>query len=729
MATSGNFEKSITNWLKLRVEWVENSQDIANNKSNLTVTAFLVSTASNGLITASAKKSISLTINGTTYTKSDVIPNLSGAVKKKLFSKTVDVAHNANGTKSCSISCSFGIKVTLGGTYYGTVSTSGTATLDTIPRASQPSCITYPTTTKNVGDIGSTFRIHMNRVTSAFTHYVYCKWYDKTVEIGTDIESNIDWTIPADFAEDIPNNTTGNGTIYVDTYSGNSKIGTASVSFTANVPSSVKPSISALSVSEAVSGLGEKFGEKDGDGNIKKFVYVQTKSKVAVSIEASGNQKSTIKSYTTTLTNGSSVLTYNGASFTSNFLSFSGTYTIKTVVTDSRGRTAEKSTTINVVAYHPPEITSLIAYRVNEDGEKDDNGTEVYCDVAFKVAPISDKNDNYVLLEYRESGSSEWKKDSNKANIATLYEATTAEPLTLSFENASVDKAYEVRVTFQDYFTTSTRKAEVPTARTVFDILADGTGMCIGGVASKSNTCEIAMQTLFKGGQINLNAQEENDLDQFTKPNIYVSKNNASSSYENIPEGFYGTFTLEVMSAGQEGQILQRATLCSQDYPDIRERHYYLNKWGDWQKVGGIANIMTAHLSADTNTVANAYTKIPLAQEYKIGGGLSISDGAIKIGAGIKAVKVSANVEFSVKGAGGNKHIRIKKGTGDTYVAWASNSGATGKMQLITIPPKIISVSKDDLISLYYYSAAADDVINAGSTAGYKTFLTVEVVA
>ena len=146
MATSGSFQKAITSWLNLRVEWVANSQNIATNKTNLTVTAYLVSTASNGVIKSSASKTVNLTINGTTYSYSAAgLAKISGSQKKKLFSKTVDVAHNANGTKSCSISCSFGIQVTLGGTYYGTVTISGTATLNTIPRASSIASISGST--------------------------------------------------------------------------------------------------------------------------------------------------------------------------------------------------------------------------------------------------------------------------------------------------------------------------------------------------------------------------------------------------------------------------------------------------------------------------------------------------------------------------------------------------------------------------------------------------------
>ena len=713
MATSGNFEKTITSWLKLRVEWTAGTQNIAANKTPLTVTAYLVSTASNGVINSSASKTVNLTINGTTYSKTAAgLAKISGSQKKQLFSKTVDVAHNANGTKSCSISCSFGIQVTLGGTYYGTVSTSGTATLNTIPRASSIASISGST-------IGSSVTVNITPASSAFTHKLYytAPTQSDLVAIGTTAAgvTSATFTPSINDCSYIPNATSGTAKITLETYSGSTKLGTVSKTFTLNVPSSVKPTISTLTVADADTAIKNKFG-----------VYVQTKSKAAVSITAAGAQSSTIKSYTTTLTNGSTVLTYNGASFTSGVLSLSGTYTIKTVVTDSRGRTAEKSTTINVVAYHPPEATALTAERRNSSNVADDEGTIVFVGLSYNISPVDNKNDRFYKLEYREASTTTWTVKTDKATIPS---ANFTGSFTIGVgSNFSIDKAYEIRVTIFDYFTSATRTTEVPTARTIFDILADGTGICFGGVASQRGVCQIDMQTHFKGGQINLNAQEENDLNQFTKPNVYVTKNQASSSYANIPDGFYGTYTIEVMSAGQEGQLLQRATLCSKEYPDIRERHYYKNTWGEWQRVGGIYPALTAHLAADAKTVKDTYTKIPLVQEFKLGNGVSISDGSILIGAGIKAVRVSANVEFYANGSGGNKHIRIKRGS-DT-VAWGTDNGVTGKSHLMTIPSKIISVQSGDLITLNYYSSAADDGINAGSsTNGFKTFMTVEVVA
>lgn len=567
MATSGNFQKAITSWLNLRVEWVANSQNVSTNKTNLTVTAYLVSTASNGVINSSASKTVSLTINGTTYSYSAAgLAKISGSQKKKLFSKTVDVAHNANGTKSCSISCSFGIQVTLGGTYYGTVTISGTATLNTIPRASSIASISGST-------IGSSVTVNITPASSAFTHKLYytAPTQSNLVSIGTMAAGvkSASFTPSIDDCSYIPKATSGTAKITLETYSGSTKIGTATKTFTLNVPSSVVPSISALTVAEAVEGIAAKFG-----------VYVQNKSKASVSITAAGAQGSTINSYSTKLTIGSTTLTYNGASFTSGLLSWSGTYTVKTVVKDSRGRTAEKSTTISVVAYSPPEVNDFIVQRWNTDtNTADDEGEYLHYSVKTKVAPVSNKNDKQIKFEYRIAGVSTWTTLTDWADIGAY---TLADVGTYSNPTFSNDNAYQIRVSVKDYFSTATKTAKLQTARTIFDILADGTGICFGGVANLPNTAEFAMKTKKTNGETNIIAEKVSDLNELTQPNIYVSVNNSAETYANLPTGLGGTFTIEVMSAGAEGQLMQRITACSKTDPNIYIRHYYQGAWGEW---------------------------------------------------------------------------------------------------------------------------------------------------
>ena len=144
----------------------------------------------------------------------------------------VTLYHNSDGSYSHSLGGTLSTSYTSG-------TAQGTFSLPTIARASQPSCITWPNTTSNVGAIGGDpFTIHMNRKSTAFTHTVRYSWYNKSGTIATDVTDNCQWSIPADFSEDIPNAATGSGTIYVDTYNGSTLIGTKSVVFYCNVVNS-----------------------------------------------------------------------------------------------------------------------------------------------------------------------------------------------------------------------------------------------------------------------------------------------------------------------------------------------------------------------------------------------------------------------------------------------------------------------------------------------------------
>lgn len=135
MAKSGSFYKTFSTGYRLLVEWSESNVDIANNQSDITVTAKLVSLSSSYNINSTASKNISLTINGTKYSSTCTV-GLSGGAAKTLMTKTVsNINHSSDGSKSISISCTLGIAVTLSGKYVSSVSTSGTATLTKIARA------------------------------------------------------------------------------------------------------------------------------------------------------------------------------------------------------------------------------------------------------------------------------------------------------------------------------------------------------------------------------------------------------------------------------------------------------------------------------------------------------------------------------------------------------------------------------------------------------------------
>lgn len=479
MAASGTITQSIRTGYQLKIAWSVGSQSVANNTSSVTVKVQLVSTGSSYTINSSATKSGSVTINGTKYTFSFTAA-LSGNQTKTLYTKTVTVAHSANGTKTCAFSTTCGINVTLGGTYYGNVTASGSGTFDTIARASTISSVTASVAINGSNEV----TVNITRAASSFTHTVVFSFgsYSKTV---TGVGTSTSYAIPTSWMNAMPSATSGTAKVTVTTYSGSTKIGTAvSKSFKVTVPASVVPTISGVTISEAVSGLAAQFGG-----------YVQSKSKLSVAITSAGVYGSTIKSYKTTI-QGSS---YTARSFTSGALTKSGTSTITVTVTDSRGRTARTTRSLTVIAYAAPKITSFQAVRCLADGTENYEGTYIKANANFSISPIGNKNTKSHVIEYKLKSASAWTSLTSGSVYALNSSIVSSSGL------FGVDNSYDLRLSVTDYFGTVRSLAEIPTAYTLLDIHASGRGLAIGKV-SELEGLEVNMETsiykdIFMGGK------------------------------------------------------------------------------------------------------------------------------------------------------------------------------------------------------------------------------------
>ena len=479
MAASGTITQAIRTGYQLKIAWSVGSKSVANNTSSVTVKVQLVSTGSSYTINSSATKSGSVTINGTKYTFSFTAA-LSGNQTKTLYTKTVTVAHASDGTKTCSFSATCGINVTLGGTYYGNVTASGTGTFDTIARASSIASVTSSVSVNGTNAV----TVEISRKSSSFTHTVVFSFgsYSKTT---TGVGTSTSYAIPTSWLNSIPNSTSGTAKVTVTTYSGSTKIGSAvSKNFTLTVPSSVVPTISGVTMTEAVSGLAAKFG-----------AYVQNKSKIAVKIMAAGSYSSTIKSYKTTIQGAN----FTTASFTSGILTKSGTSTATITVTDSRGRTASTTRSITVIAYAAPKITAFQGFRCLADGTENYEGTYLNAKLNFTISSVGSKNDKSYTLSYRTKNTETWTDMASGSVYALSTNVISASGM------MGIDSSYDVRLTVKDYFATVQSVIEIPTAFTLLDFNASGRGLAFGKVSEIENGMEIDMdmsiyRNIFMGG-------------------------------------------------------------------------------------------------------------------------------------------------------------------------------------------------------------------------------------
>lgn len=306
-----------TNLITAKITWEETSVDIANNTS--TVLVKLIYHKGDSEIPTYGAGYFTITVNGTDYSNNGY-RNWHYAGDYEGVYVTVNIPHNADGSKSLSISVKEG---RIGGTTGLSKTTgSGTATLTNIPRASTISCTN--------GNFGGAVTVTVTRASSSFTHTLKFSIGSSYSETKTGVGTSLSYTVPASWAASIPAGTSTTMAVTCTTYSGSTQIGSAtSTTCTISVPSSWAASAS----------ISASLGGTKGDSN------QVLKGLTTVTLTCTG-----------TATTGSSISSYKwsgGSTATTASITCStaavGSTTYTCTVTDRRGKTASKSYTVTVV--------------------------------------------------------------------------------------------------------------------------------------------------------------------------------------------------------------------------------------------------------------------------------------------------------------------------------------------------------------------------------------------
>lgn len=528
MATSGYRNVTVTSWNTLRFSWTLASQDVAKNTSRVNWRLELIST-SDGAISSTAAKDWSVTVNGTRYSGTNTI-GIGNNATKLLASGATTITHDADGGKTFSYSFSQEFAITFSGSNIGTISGNSTGTLTTIPRASQPSLITWPETTNDVGNFGTEISIHMNRASDAFTHTVRYEFGARSGTIATGVTTGTTWTIPLNFMDLLPAATKGSGRIYVDTYNGNTLVGTKYTGFTATVPASVKPTCT-IQVLDATDYQATY-------GNLIKGL-----SKLYVKVNGYPAYSSPISSRRATA-NGA---TYTAAEFTTGALHSAGTTTVSATVTDKRGRTsAAASASFTVLDYAKPSVTALSVQRCQQNGTADPAGAYIKATFSAKITALNNKNSAAYKLRYKKSTATSWTEMAITAQ-AGKYTVTNA---THTFA-ADINSSFDVEVEATDDIGSATRAGRAPTAFTLMDWGKGQKNMAIGKVAEKANAIEIGLRAydqygthISNGMSLYGGASSHIDADTTLEHLVLTALNTPDQSLWYVETVFYSTKTV-----------------------------------------------------------------------------------------------------------------------------------------------------------------------------------------
>ena len=421
-----NFSGSWGSNLTLDASYVVKSQDIAKNQSVITLTVKL---KANGYayITGAGTKSLTLYVNGVgAIPQVDV--NISAGQTKTIWQADYTITHNADGTKSFTISSKLDINVS----NYGSATVAFPAYM---PKINKTSTIDVPDAT-----LGSAVNIAISKADTNYTSTLRYEWYGSTGTIVDKTTStSYNWTPPLSLASGIPNSVSGSGKVYIDTYSDTSLLGTSSVTFTASVPNSVVPTLSSVTLSDTNPKVSAILSSPN---------FLQILSNIAVNFSgASGAYGSIIQSYKAEIVGKNQSTNVNGG--TLGIMNYFGSYIVRATVTDSRGRTsAPLDTTINVIEYFLP-VFYYEASRIGSDSQT------IQVKRNAKIAPIvvGGTQKNTMTISFRTSlaGKNTWTTSQTGGGLWSAINTLTDSPDSLSGV-FSVSNSYDIEGTISDRF-------------------------------------------------------------------------------------------------------------------------------------------------------------------------------------------------------------------------------------------------------------------------------------
>lgn len=519
--------------VSLIIEVKQNSQNVANNTSSVTVKVNAKWT--NGLYNLSAKSGV-CTINGTPYVfTSPFNTGKTSSGSCTLYTKTLTIKHDADGKKELSVSASYT------GDSSGTVSASTKVALPAIPLKS--------TLTVGNGTLGTPQALKITEVVDSMVHKLTYKCgsvsgYILGSSSATSTALSTNWTPPFDLARQNTTGTSVSITFYLYTYNGTTLVGTNTYTKTFAIPINHQDFLPSSNTSvEDATGTSLKIGS-----------LVQGLSKLKVNITALGRYGATIKSIKTTFDGKS----YTGASFTTNIISASGSLPLTITLVDSRGVSSSATFYYDVMHYFKPSLWDINITRCEDEEGNGTSGGYLKLRFSSTIVDLNNKNTASYELEYQAIGTNTPTKIP-LSKFEGQYDIANGEYIF----PADVSSAYIVTLTIKDTFDTTTRIVTAKKGATSFklwSILKHGLGICFGKVATLEKTVEFAMAAKFNepvyGNVFGLNKlpeiPAESDLNTYMETGCWaVYRNDVASTIANIPVPKAGR--LEVSSATGEG--------------------------------------------------------------------------------------------------------------------------------------------------------------------------------
>ncbi len=422
-------------YTRLRIDY-SLSQSIENNQTTISMNLYAERTKGSSQYSSSGNSYWNLTGMGNT-----VINYNWGANSLELYlgSSSIVVTHNADGTGSVALSGYWNTNRT-GSSYIPTeISVSGAITLPTIPRASSISCST--------ADIGSNAIIKIGSASSSFAHNVYGVFENKEFSVASNrAGGTFEWSIPTSFYEQIPDDPSGQGTMYCQTYNGNTLIGTTSTQFTAIANKNVCQPV----VEGEVKDVNPTTIELTGDDS----KLIRHRSTAQVNVTPIAQNSATIK--TTTV---------NGLIVSNNVVWFTNVdkASFEIITTDSREYSGTDILTPTMIPYLPLTLKTSVFRPQPTTGEVSLTYSGNYFNGSFGKVD----NDLEITWKYKTQRDTEWI--GGGTIIPTITENTISEETISLGKIFDYQTDYDFQIVAADKLSTVTVNSKVFAGVPVFN--------------------------------------------------------------------------------------------------------------------------------------------------------------------------------------------------------------------------------------------------------------------
>lgn len=436
--------------MKLTVKKVANSGNIETNKSKIKVTVDITTTGESKNLSGDTKGYVE--IDGGRVASLDGKKFYQNSTTT-IYSKTHEVQHEEDGTKTATVHVWFDTKIAA-----EDIEATKTVVLDTIPRAS---ALEVPPMF-----YGESCSIGIDVLVDGAVSdigYTFCTKSGVLAEKTADTE--LEWTPPMELAEEYPNTPAGTGVFTVTTYVGETMLGTRTFPFSILPGSSLSPVI----LDARIVPVGTTL-----NAHIKGITHA------AYEMSAEGQRGAEIVLYSLQFAGQ----TASGGTGETGKLTIAGEQEPVFTVRDGRGMSAtQKLPPVMVYDYFAPTLA------VAEVGRGE--GDTLVINVSADYAEVGGKNTVTLQMRYRESN----------AGWGDVYTELSAEQTNV-LSGFAENKSYEVEISAVDGVgSKNTVVFTIPTAEVAFHIKPGGKGAAFGKYATEDDTLDIAWGTLKVGGK------------------------------------------------------------------------------------------------------------------------------------------------------------------------------------------------------------------------------------